>query len=206
MKRAVFLDRDGTINVDTGYISDPSELVFIRGAKKGVKLLKDKDFLVFVVTNQSGVGRGYFSLKKLKAVNNKLLSEFVKDGLDIDGVFYCPHHPKINCRCRKPKPKLVYDIARPHRINLEKSFFVGDKLIDVQTGKNAGCKTVLIDTGDNPHLENEEDWTQPDFIAKDLFEASKWIIKDSSKKMPRRHKGTKPRPDVTSGRDKEKIK
>lgn len=186
MTKAVFLDRDGTINADTGYVSDPSELVFIRGAKKGVKLLKDKGFLVFVVTNQSGVGRGYFSLEKLKAVNDKLLSEFVKDGIDIDGIFYCPHHPNEKCRCRKPKPKMVYDIAKQNKINLEKSYFVGDKLIDVQTGKNAGCKTILIDTGDIAHLEDEKDWTQPDFIAKDLLESAKWIVKDNVKKINHR--------------------
>lgn len=183
MRRAVFLDRDGTINIDVGYLSDPGELVFIRGAKEGVRLLKDSGFSVFIVTNQSGVGRRYFSLKKLNAVNDRLLSEFVKGGINIDGIFFCPHHPREKCRCRKPKPKMVNDIARQHDINLEKSYFVGDKLIDVQTGKNAGCKTVLINSGTNPHIEDEEDWTQPDFIAKDLYSAAKWVIKNQKSKV-----------------------
>lgn len=182
MTKAVFLDRDGTINVDTGYISDPDDLVFIRGAKGGVRLLKDKGFLVFVVTNQSGVGRGYFSIERLKAVNDRLLSEFTKEGINIDGIYFCPHHPNENCRCRKPRPKMVLDIASQYKIKLENSYFVGDKLIDVHTGKNAGCKTILIDTGTNPHIEDEEDWTQPDFIAKDLLGASKWIVKDGKRR------------------------
>lgn len=177
MIKAVFLDRDGTINVDTGYISDPDELVFIRGAKEGVRLLKDKGFSVFVVTNQSGVGRGYFSIEKLKTVNDRLHGEFTKEGIIIDGIYFCPHHPNDKCRCRKPKPKMVLDIAEQHRIDLGRSYFIGDKLIDVQTGKNAGCRTVLIDTGTNPHIEDEDDWTQPDFIAKDLHSAAKWIVK-----------------------------
>lgn len=190
MKKAVFLDRDGTINVDTGYINDPDDLVFIRGAKEGVKFLKNKGFLVFVVTNQSGVGRGYFSLKKLKAVNDRLLTELSKLGINLDGIFMCPHHPNRKCSCRKPKPKLVYDIAKKYKINLEKSYFVGDKLIDVQTGKNAGCKTVLIDADTTPKIENEEDWTQPDFIARNLKEVAKWIVKDSyKKKQPRDSSG-----------------
>lgn len=182
MNRAVFLDRDGTINVDVGYLSDPSELVFIKGSKEGVKLLKDNGFFVFIVTNQSGVGRKYFSLKKLEAIHERLLSEFARDGINIDGIHFCPHHPDEKCRCRKPQPKMVLDIAKKMDIDLGKSYFVGDKLIDVHTGKNAGCKTILIDAGINLHIEDEEDWIQPDFICKDLLSAAKWIIKDSRKR------------------------
>lgn len=182
MNRAVFLDRDGTINVDTGYISDPDDLVFIKGAKKGVKLLKDNGFLVFIVTNQSGIGRRYFSLKRFNAVNERLLSLFSKDGIKIDGIYFCPHHPNKKCRCRKPKPKIVYDIAKKYEIDLKKSYFVGDKLIDVQTGKNAGCKTILLDATTTQRIEDEEDWTQPDFVGEDLYEAGKWIVRHRKKK------------------------
>lgn len=178
MNKAVFLDRDGTLNIDTGYISDPKELVFIRGAKKAVKLLKDKSFLIYVITNQSGVGRGFFSVEKLEAVHDKMLSEFDKEGIKIDGIFYCPHHPNEKCQCRKPKPKMVFDIVNSNKINLTKSYFIGDKLIDVQTGKNAGCRTILVETGE-PRIEDEEDWTQPDFVAEDLLEAARWILKQT---------------------------
>lgn len=186
MKRAVFLDRDGTINIDTGYINDPDEFVFIRGAKKGIKLLKDNGFFIFVVTNQSGVGRGYFSVNDLKSVNNKLVSELCNDGISIDGIYFCPHMPGENCRCRKPKPKMVYDIAGKYKINLEKSYFVGDKLLDVHTGKNAGCETILINTETDSYIEDEENWTPPGFVAKNLYEAAKWIVKESKKSKVKR--------------------
>lgn len=181
MKQAVFLDRDGTINVDTGYLGNPDELVLIRGAKEGVRLLKKNGFFVFIITNQSGVGRGYFSLEDLKLVNNKVLDEFSKDGIKIDDVYYCPHHPKDKCKCRKPNTKLVADVAKKFNINLKYSYFVGDKLIDVQTGKNAGCKAILINADNSSLIESEDDWTQPNFIAKDLREAARWIIKNNNK-------------------------
>lgn len=181
MNKAVFLDRDGTINVDIGYLGDPDDLIIIRRAGKGIKLLKDKGFFVFIVTNQSGIARKYFSRKDLKAVNDKILSELGKDRVKIDGIACCPHHPRQKCRCRKPSPKMVKDLARKHNISLERSFFVGDKLIDVQTGKNAGCRTVLIDTEMTALIENEEDWAQPDFVARDLLEAARWIIKKKLK-------------------------
>lgn len=177
MKRAVFLDRDGTINVDTGYLSNPSELVFIRGAKEGVRVLKKSGFFVFIVTNQSGVGRKYFSLETLKAINEKMINEFKKGRIHIDGIYYCPHHPREKCKCRKPQAKIVKDIAQQFKVDLECSYFIGDKLIDVQTGKNAGCKTVLINTDTTYLIEKEDDWSPPDFIAKDLKEAARWVVK-----------------------------
>lgn len=195
MSKAVFLDRDGTINVDTGYIADTDELVFIRGSKKAVKLLKDKGFSVYIVTNQSGVERGYFTIEKLKEVNDKLISEFAKDDIKIDGLVFCPHHPDKKCDCRKPKPKMVLDMARKGRVNLEESYFVGDKIIDVQTGKNAGCKTVLVQT-ETTLFENEDDWTDPDFIAKDLLEAAKWIVKNETTRL---HKTSIARARIKSG-------
>lgn len=184
MKKAVFLDRDGTINIDVGYLGEPEGLVFIRGAKEGVRLLKKKGFLVFIVTNQSGVGRGYFSLESLKSINEKMLHEFGKNRIHIDGIYYCPHHPRERCKCRKPQPKIVKDIAKRFKINLERSYFIGDKLIDVQTGKNAGCRTVLINADTSCLIEEEDDWSPPDFVAKDLKEAARWVVKSSGK--PRR--------------------
>ena len=186
MKKAVFLDRDGTINVDIGYLGNPDDLIIIRRAKKGIKLLKDKGFFVFIVTNQSGVARKYFSTKGLKAINDRLISEFQRDGVKIDGIVFCPHHPRQKCRCRKPSPKMVKDLARQYEINLEKSFFVGDKLIDVQTGKNAGCRTVLIDAETTILIENEDDWAQPDFIGRDLLEAARWIVKNKFKRVAKK--------------------
>jgi histidinol-phosphate phosphatase family protein len=176
MNKAVFLDRDGTINVDTGYICNPDDLVFIRGSKKAVKLLKENEYLVYVMTNQSGVGRGYFSIEKMHAVNDRLAAEFEKEGIVIDGIFACPHRPDEECKCRKPKPDVVFETAEKNNVDLRKSFFVGDKDIDIETGKNAGCRTVLI-VGDADIIEKKEKWPKPDYVSKNLLEAVKWIIK-----------------------------
>ncbi len=186
MKKAVFLDRDGTINVDTGYLSDPDGLVIIRGAKKGIKLLKKNGFMVFIITNQSGVGRGYFSLEQLASVNQRLLEELSKDGIEIDDVRFCPHHPQQKCACRKPEPGLVVDLIERYGVDAENSYFVGDKMLDVKTGKNVGCRTILISDDSGFIFEEEDDWTPPDFIAKNLHEGAKWIIKDlkNAQKQP----------------------
>ena len=175
MKKAVFLDRDGTINIDTGYVGDPDKLVIIEGAREAIKLLKDKGFLVFIVTNQSGVARGYFSVEQMQLVNKKILDELAHKQVCIDGIYYCPHHPDEECSCRKPKPLIVNSIAAEFAVELKRSYFVGDKMSDVHTGKNAGCRTVLINSDD------EVGSIEPDFVAKDLLEGSQWIVKDSDK-------------------------
>jgi len=181
MEKALFLDRDGTINVDVGYLGEPEGLIFILGAKEAVRIAKAKGFLVFIVSNQSGVGRGYFSMQQLENVNEKFLHEFRNAGVYIDGVRYCPHHPNAKCACRKPKPKMVTDLAREFNVALEDSYFIGDKLIDIQTGKNAGCRTILINA-DNLSIENENEWSSPDYIADDLREAVDWIVKKTGKR------------------------
>ena len=177
MGRAVFLDRDGTINIDPGYLNNPDELIIIPGAKEGIKNLQDKGFLIFIITNQSGVGRGYFSLQQLEATHNKLLEEFSKDGIKVNSIRFCPHHPDENCDCRKPNTKLVRELIEEYRINTSKSYFVGDKLLDVRTGKNVGCRTVLIDPQSDSAVEKNNEII-PDYCAKDLYGASQWIIDD----------------------------
>jgi len=174
--KAVFLDRDGTINIDVGYLSDPGDFVFIRGAREAVETLKKKGFKIFVITNQSGVGRGYFSKEDLEAVNKKMSEEFEKGGVKLDGIYSCVHRSDEQCDCRKPNPSVVLKLAKKHKIDLKNSYFIGDKLTDVKTGFNAGCKTVLVSTGENVSIEEEEDWIQPDFLAEDLQEAVEWIV------------------------------
>jgi histidinol-phosphate phosphatase family protein len=178
MQKAVFLDRDGTINIDTGYIKDPKDLVFIRGSKKAVKILKEKGFLVYIITNQSGVGRGYFSIEDVQVVNKKLIEKFEKYGVFIDGIFSCPHRPDEGCNCRKPNPDVVNDIAKKNNISLAKSYFVGDKLTDVETGQNAGCKTILIE-GESAVAAKAEKGKDPDYFAKNLLKAVEWIVKET---------------------------
>ena len=185
MKKAIFLDRDGTINIDPGYVNDPDQIVFIRGAKKAVKKLRDNGFLVFIITNQSGVGRGRITMEQLKAVNDKVIKEFKKDNIEIDGVFSCIHTPDDRCDCRKPSPKAVLDIAKQYEIDLGKSYFVGDKLSDVETGLNAGCRTVLLDTNFESTLKKEHNMLRPDCIVENLYEAADWIIENMGEKKHR---------------------
>lgn len=186
--RAVFLDRDGTLNEDLGYVGRKEDFVFIRGAKQAVKKLKDNGFLVFIVSNQSGVGRGYFTSAAVEEVHRKLREELLKDGVAVDAIYYCPHAPAAKCECRKPSPRMVEAAASSFDVDLERSYFVGDKMSDVQTGIAAGCKTVLIlppSKTDLPLLEEEEDGeVEPDLIARDLREASDWILEDSAEVRP----------------------
>lgn len=180
--RAVFLDRDGTLNEDRGYISRTEDFVFLRGAKQAVKKLKENGFLVFIVSNQSGVGRGYFSSEAVEKIHKKLRFELLKEGAAVDAIYYCPHRPTSRCNCRKPSPTMVEAAASRFGVDLERSYFVGDKMSDVETGVACGCKTVLILPPSKELViaeEDEADGIEPEFVARDLHEASEWIIEDS---------------------------
>jgi len=175
MKRAaVFLDRDGTINFDSGYVSSPADLKIFPAAVRGMKLLAGRGFPLFVVTNQSGLARGYFSRSDLRDIHRRLLADLKREGITIEEIAVCPHHPDAGCDCRKPSPLLVRGLADRHDLDLNRSFFVGDKMIDVQTGFNAGCRTVLIAP---PERRAEAGGgVRPDYAAVDLEEAARWII------------------------------
>lgn len=175
-KVAVFLDRDGTINLDTSYISSAADFVFLPNAKEGLKLLQESGFLLFIVTNQSGLARGYFTLEDLEEIHAKLIKEVGEIGVKFEGIFFCPHHPDENCDCRKPSPAGVLKFAREYDIDLGKSYFIGDKVIDVETGAKAGCRTVLLATPEGAAaLKNEDGWREPDYILPDLHAAADLI-------------------------------
>jgi len=169
MKKAVFLDRDGTINVDYGYVGKVEKFELLPRVRDALKLLQEKGFLLFVISNQSGVNRGYYTQEDLQAVHDKMVAEFGKDGVVFSEAFYCLHRPDERCACRKPSPKAVRDIARKYDIDLAQSFFIGDKETDVLTGKNAGTKTVLV--------SSERGTTPCDYAAADLFDAASWIAR-----------------------------
>ncbi len=179
-RRAVFLDRDGTINEDTGYLSDVGRLKIIPGAVKAVNLLKEEGFLIFIVTNQSGLARGFFGAEDLERIHDKLKGVF-----PLDGISYCPHHPDEDCACRKPKPGMVRDIADKFDIDLGESYLIGDALSDMEMGKRAGCKSILVLTGKGKETEAllREGGPPVEFIAKDILEAAKWIKKVESVKL-----------------------
>ena len=159
MNRVVFLDRDGTINVDYGYVGSIDKFDFINGAIDGLKILSDLGFLLIVISNQSGVGRGYFSEDDVKNVNNYMVKELKKNGVVISSVYYCPHVDSDNCDCRKPKLKLFYDAVKKYNIDLDSSYAIGDKerdlsicavggkgiLLGSEFGDKYICKSNLLD-------------------------------------------------------------
>jgi D-glycero-D-manno-heptose 1,7-bisphosphate phosphatase len=153
-RRAVFLDRDGTINVEKNYLHKVEDFEFIPGSPEAIKRLKDAGFIVIVVSNQSGIARGYFDEQALETLHRHVQEELAEHGTSIDAFYFCPHHPeqglgayKVVCECRKGAPGMLLQAAREHGIDLEQSFMVGDKLADIEAGRRAGCRSVLVLTG-----------------------------------------------------------
>jgi len=143
LKKAVFLDRDNTLIEDEGYIHEPEKVKLLPGVGEGLKLLKEKGFLLIVVSNQSGIGRGYYKEEDFHAVNRKLQELLKPYGVQIDDFFFCPHKPEENCSCRKPKPGMVLEAEKKWKIDLKESYVIGDKDIDVLLAINSGCKLGL---------------------------------------------------------------
>jgi D,D-heptose 1,7-bisphosphate phosphatase len=181
---AVFLDRDGTLNEDPGYISDPEQVVLFSDTGDALALLKKYGFLLIVISNQSGIARGLMKSEDVDAVNekiNQILSEYK---VKIDAFYYCPAHPDYSseeeCECRKPSPKLLLEAASEFNVDLQSSYFIGDTIADIQCGKNAGIKTILVKTGKGEEsfsiLQKENNF--PTFVAENLLNASKFILGD----------------------------
>lgn len=188
-KQAVFLDQDGTINKEVGYLDNPAQLKLLPGAAKAIKALNGRRLLVIVASNQSGIARGYFTEEDLERIHQKLKGELAKKGAFIDAIYYCPHHSEIGdkiykkaCRCRKPNPGMLEKAALDFDLNLRQSYLVGDKVSDIEAGHRVGCKTVLVRTGYGEEtIKKRMEWVfSPTFVAADLAEATKWILKDCS--------------------------
>jgi D-glycero-D-manno-heptose 1,7-bisphosphate phosphatase len=183
INKTVFLDRDGVITEDPPhYAHRLDQLRIIPRSAKAIQLLNAHNFHVIVISNQSGIARGYYKEEDVKIFNDEMVSLLAKAGAHIDALYYCPHHPdaiieryKINCECRKPKPGMILDAAQKNSLDIEKSFVVGDKWSDIEAGKSAGCKTVLVLTG---HGKEEVDKKREsvDYIASDLYDAVEKFI------------------------------
>lgn len=147
------MDRDGTINVEREYLYRIEDFEFVGGAAEAIRLLNAAGFFVVVVSNQSGVARGYYSEEDVEILHRHIAAELGKSGALVDAWFYCPHHPQgrgsysLPCRCRKPLPGMLLEAARRFDIDLGASVMIGDKLIDIEAGIAAGCRTVLVRTG-----------------------------------------------------------
>ena len=189
MKKAVFLDRDGTVNEEVGYMRELSMLTLIPGVGRAIKKLNAAGFLVVLVTNQSGVARGYFPESLVGEAHAQLEELLGADGARIDAVYYCPHHPTVGtthhtraCACRKPGTGLIDQAARDLTIDVSRSYMVGDKWSDVELGHRAGAASILVRSGfaaDDPGNARPEHVADPDFTAHDLAEAADWIIAHS---------------------------
>ncbi len=179
INRAVFIDRDGTIARDVPYCSRPEDFELLPNVAEGIKLLNKHGFKVVVVTNQSGIARGYFTEETLAKIHDKMCKELARYGAHIDAIYYCPHHPDNNCECRKPKPKMLLQAASDLDINLGQSYVIGDNSMDIEMGKNVGCKTILISAkGKERTLDKQV--LCPDYIASSVIAATQWIIAEQN--------------------------
>ena len=172
---AVFLDRDGTIMEDANYVGQLERVTLIPGAAAALQQLQTAGYRLFIITNQSGVGRGYFTREAVEQIHAHLDEQFGRSGVKFAGYYVCPHHPADNCECRKPRPKLLLDAAAREGVDLAGSYMIGDRASDIQAGVNAGTRTVLVLTGVGRETQVAGQ-VQPDFVATDLAAAAAWIL------------------------------
>jgi D-glycero-D-manno-heptose 1,7-bisphosphate phosphatase len=168
--RAVFLDRDGTIIHDADYCSDPKQVHVFEGAPEALRRLRRKGYKLIIITNQSGIGRGFFTLEQYRAVETEVLRQ-LGPGL-IDATYFCPDTPEQPSKCRKPAPGMILEAARDHHVDLARSFFVGDKEIDAECGRNAGVRTIRVRTG----FDRMTDGSSANWVAEDLPAAANLIV------------------------------
>ncbi|MEY2500473.1 MAG: D-glycero-D-manno-heptose 1,7-bisphosphate phosphatase [Verrucomicrobiota bacterium] len=170
---AIFLDRDGTLMRDVDYCGDPKKVEVYPEAAGALRRLKEKGYKLVVITNQSGIGRGYFDEAQYRVVEAEFLRQ-LGDGL-IDASYHCPDLPTSNSIRRKPGPGMVFEAQRDHRLDLRRSFFIGDKASDIGCGENAGVRTILVETGYGAGEKN----CRPDWVASDIASAVEIILQHS---------------------------
>jgi D,D-heptose 1,7-bisphosphate phosphatase len=182
--KAIFLDRDGTINSDKGYTYKIEDLQFIKGVIEGLKKLQNKGYKLIIASNQSGIARGYYTEEDYFVFRSELHRKLKEQGILIDAEYFCPHHPekgtgkyRVDCNYRKPKIGMLEQAAKDFNLNLRECWVIGDKFADIETGKNAECRTIYVLTG-----EEKNPIEYADFVAKDMVEAANYILfKDKNK-------------------------
>ncbi len=143
MKKAIFLDRDGVINIDKNYVHKISDFEFVPNIFDILKYLQNLDYLLFIITNQSGIGRGYYTKEDFLKLNSWMIDEFIKEDIVISQVEFCPHQPNEDCMCRKPKTGMIENILKNYDIDLSISWLIGDRLSDIECAENAGIKNSI---------------------------------------------------------------
>ena len=186
-KKAVFIDKDGTLVKNVPYNIDPQLVAFEVGVIEGLKLLQHAGYLLVIISNQAGIAHGYFSRSEFEQSREYIISELQKQGIKLNGFYYCPHHPEAtiaafreSCNCRKPAPGMILQASHDLKINPAGSWMIGDILDDVQAGNRAGCKSILIDNG------NETEWIltddrKPNKHVRSFNEAVTVILENTSK-------------------------
>lgn len=184
-KGAVFLDRDGTINEEMGYINHPDRFIIFPFVAESIKIFNQLGLKVIVVTNQSGVARGYFKECLVKELHEELQKKMSNEGAKIDAIYYCPHHPKegkgkykFDCTCRKPKPGMILKAIEEQEIDLNNSYMIGDRYKDILFAENLNIKSgfVLTGYGRGEYTFNKDDWEyKPDFIGENLLDVARQI-------------------------------
>lgn len=178
--KAIFIDKDGTLIKDIPYNVDPEKIEFEDGVVEGLSLLSNSGYKLIIVSNQSGVGRGYFKPSDLIHVYERMQSLLQSNGIDLDDFYFCPHLPAETvsgaggCYCRKPSPGLIITASLKHNIDLTSSWMIGDILTDIEAGKRASCRTILINNG-NETIWNLTEINKPDYYAGSFLEAAKIV-------------------------------
>lgn len=170
-KRFVLLDRDGTVIVERNYLSDPAQVELLPNAAAGLRQMQDMGLGLVIITNQSGIGRGYFDETRLTAIHNRMTELLQAEGVRLDGIYFCPHTPEENCPCRKPKPGMVTSAAAELGFDPAASVMIGDKTADIEVGQRVGATTILVKTGYGAQEAVTMSLT-PDYLADDLFAAA----------------------------------
>ena len=187
--KAIFIDKDGTLIPDIPYNVNPDIISINDEVIQGLQLLQDEGYQLIVISNQSGVARGYFSLDALQGVERKIKEILAHHQIKITDFYFCPHHPEgtvaefaIDCECRKPQPGMILQACKQHNVDASRSWMIGDILNDVEAGNRAGCKTVLVDNG------NETEWLcgefrTPTYLAMNFLKATQFIIEHSTEPL-----------------------
>jgi D-glycero-D-manno-heptose 1,7-bisphosphate phosphatase len=193
VKRAVFLDRDGTVIEEVGYLNRLDRVAFFPWSVDAIRVLNDAGLLVIIVTNQAGVARGYFDETLVRETHALIDRRMREGGARVDAYYYCPHHPdgvveafRKTCECRKPKPGMIHQAARDLDVDVRGSFVVGDRWLDVQMGRAAGATTVLVRTGYGLEGEAQPPGVAADMVADNLMDASAWILRRQRAPAPSR--------------------
>ena len=180
MDKAIYLDRDGTLNDDPNYyIYKIEDFKLLSGVIDGLKLLS-KDFIFFIITNQSGIGLGKYTEEDMHKFNGKLKDELKKEGIEIKETYYCPHEKDAGCNCRKPNTKFIKEAEKEFDIDTKKSWVIGDHPHDIDMGQRAGCKNIYVLTGHGKKHFNdlEKNSIKTDFIAEDFLKGAQFIMKN----------------------------